>query len=108
MIVGLSFFVFSLAHVNTNMSATITWPSDPNIANPLVMGCHTDSGYVGQPFGRESQMIAGESFEGNWTGYVPLRNQANKYPNISWNQLYDGKAKFSSDTTIAFHGKQKA
>ena len=70
------------------------------------MGCHTDSGYAGQPFGLESQMVAGESFEGNWTGYVPRKIQDRKYhPNITWNQAYHGEATFSRDNIIAFHGK---
>eukprot|EP01047_Picozoa_sp_COSAG01_P053020 COSAG01_NODE_5639_length_4125_cov_16.441288_9_plen_274_part_01 len=87
-----------------NMTAVIDLPTEPLAANPLIMGCHSDSGYVVQPFGLESQMVVGESFEGNWTGYRPLDNRRGALPNITWNRLHDGQASFARDTAAPFHG----
>eukprot|EP00937_MAST-01D_sp_MAST-1D-sp2_P006106 g6106.t1 len=88
-----------------NISAAVTLPADPVPANRLVMGCHSDSGYMAQPFGLESQMVWGESFEGNWSRgrYVPLRDPS-IHPNISWNHLHDGDAVFATDAAAPFHG----
>ena len=68
------------------------------------MGCHSDSGYMYQPVGFESQMVFGESFEGNNTAYVPLGPRKTHFPNITWNHLHDGEAVFTSDATAPFHG----
>ena len=59
---------------------------------------------MAQPFGMESQMVWGESFEGNWSRghYVPLRHWQS--PNTTWNWLHDGDATFATDTTEPFHG----
>eukprot|EP00935_MAST-01C_sp_MAST-1C-sp1_P000128 g128.t1 len=87
-----------------NISASVTLPADPIAANPLLMGCHSDSGYMAQPFGMESQMVWGESFEGNWSRghYVPKIKSMN--PNTTWNWLHDGDAAFTTDPTAPFHG----
>ena len=42
---------------------TVSLPHNARAVNPLVMGCHSDSGFAVEPFGFESQMVVGESFE---------------------------------------------
>ena len=86
------------------MTAAITLPPTPRPVNPLIMGCHSDSGYVVQPFGLQSQMVVGESFEGNFTRYKPLDSRRGARPNITWNQLTDGEASFTQDSAAPFHG----
>jgi hypothetical protein len=72
----------------------------PRAVHPLIMGCHSDSGFAVQPFGFESQMIVGESFE--VTGGVTWPTEPQ--PNISWNHVADGDALFVTDNSTVFHG----
>ena len=57
-----------------------------------------------EPQGFESQMIVGESFEGNVSGMVSSPPGKAPPVNISWNQRTDGVAHFSADTANPFHG----
>jgi hypothetical protein len=88
-----------LAHA-ASTTLTVSLPAKPREVNPLIMGCHSDSGFAVEPFGFESQMIVGESFEvtgrTNWSGVST---------NISWNHRADGDALFAFDNATAFHGQ---
>lgn len=64
--------------------------------NHLHLGCHSDSGYVHQTRGFSSQMVLGESFEGD------------HYSLDSWSTLASAGASGSAtpDQTTRFHGMQ--
>lgn len=64
--------------------------------NPLHVGCHTDSGYVHQTRGFSSQMVIGESFEGD------------HYSLASWSTFSSAGATGSAvpDTALRFNGMQ--
>ena len=84
-------------------------------ASPLVMGCHSDSGYTHQPRGFYSQMVVGASFEAAVNGIVPpiiaaastLQAEHGAPQRIYWNNLTTGTAighaKLSNATQ--FHGE---
>ena len=81
---------------------TVSLPPNPRPVNPLVMGCHTDSGFAAEPFGFESQMVVGESFEVRGGAHVV--DPSAPPTNISWNHVFDGAATFSFDAATPFHG----
>ena len=84
----------------------VTFPAAPAAVNPLIMGCHSDSGFGMQPFGFESQMIVGASFEANRSKFVPLdRGDTGNPLNVSWNHQHDGAATIGLDQANPFHGR---
>ena len=79
-------------------------------ASPLVLGCHSDSGYTHQPRGFYSQMIVGASFETAINGIVnpaALEASHGAPQPIYWNHLVLGNAighaRLSNATQ--FHGE---
>ena len=71
-------------------------------ANPMYMGCHSDSGYVHEVTGWSSQMLFGESFERPQEG---VREGISSY---AWQTVIDstvaGRATVALDATRNFSG----
>ena len=61
-------------------------------ANPLYMGCHSDSGFVHQVRGWSSQMVFGESFE------APPAATASGQSSYAWQQVIVGDVKVDVDS----------
>jgi hypothetical protein len=87
-------------------TVNIELPESAAQVNPLVMGCHSDSGFAMEPFGFESNMIVGASFGVNRSAFVPLDTGDTGQPiNTTWNTFHSGRASFGLDATDPFHGQ---
>jgi len=72
-------------------------------ANPMFMGCHSDSGYTHQPRGFYSQLIFGESFEKT----LPQHGSGDPSFGNPWTAVGSGDSRTKvalDDTTSFFHG----
>ena len=65
-------------------------------ANPLYMGCHSDSGFVHEVTGWSSQMLFGESFE------RPPSSTAYGQSSYSWQNVIDGSGSAALDPSNNF------
>jgi hypothetical protein len=88
--------VSHIAAASDSVSVYVDATTVTHRLNPLHLGCHSDSGYVHQTRGFSSQMVLGESFEGD------------HYPLASWSTVASAGASGSAtpDQATRFHGMQ--
>ena len=93
---------FSAPHVADQIKVTIDATKVLHAANPMYMGCHSDSGFVHEVTGWSSQMLFGESFE------RPPNTTKPGQSSYAWQTVVDaavaGGATVALDSTKNFSG----